>query len=207
MGGFLLLQLGHVSKSSADVTSTQLAVATRGDGGQTASRGSRRTSEVDLTVSTSTPPGLVASVVDPNMVTTTTVPPTTTTTAPPATTTTTRPVAVVTTTTAKPKPSSVLTAATKPAANAPPPVSSSGDEVWARLARCESGMRNDAGAPYFGYFQFSAGTWHSIGGTGLPNDHTYDEQLVLAKKLQARSVGASGLFAAKWPCAVRSSIS
>lgn len=62
-----------------------------------------------------------------------------------------------------------------------------GDDVWARLARCESGGRNYSAGPYYGYFQFSPTTWRSIGGTGLPSDHTYLEQKALAIKLQARS--------------------
>lgn len=60
-------------------------------------------------------------------------------------------------------------------------------DVWGALARCESGGRNDGGAPYYGYFQFSLSTWRSVGGSGYPNDHDYGTQLAFAKKLQARS--------------------
>lgn len=62
-----------------------------------------------------------------------------------------------------------------------------GGDIWAALARCESGNTNDLGAPYYGYFQFSPATWRSVGGTGLPSDHDYGTQLAFAQKLQARS--------------------
>lgn len=62
-----------------------------------------------------------------------------------------------------------------------------GVDVWAALARCESGMRNDTGAPYYGYFQFSPGTWRSLGFDGLPSDHDYGTQLAAAQRLVARS--------------------
>jgi Transglycosylase-like domain len=60
-------------------------------------------------------------------------------------------------------------------------------DVWSALARCESGMRNDTGAPYYGYFQFAAGTWRSLGFAGLPSDHDYGTQLTAAQRLVARS--------------------
>lgn len=63
-----------------------------------------------------------------------------------------------------------------------------GGDVWARLAQCESGMRNvNTGNGYYGYFQFSAGTWRSVGGSGLPHHHDYATQLAAAQRLQARS--------------------
>ncbi|HJS83816.1 MAG TPA: transglycosylase family protein [Nitrososphaera sp.] len=70
-----------------------------------------------------------------------------------------------------------------------PPADIGGD-VWAALARCESGGNPRAiggGGRYFGAFQFSLGTWRSVGGTGNPIDHPYETQLAFAKKLQARS--------------------
>lgn len=109
--------------------------------------------------------------------TTTTATPTTTTSTEPPTTTT---VAPTTTTTAAP--TTTTTAAPRPAD--PGPV---GDDVWQKLANCEAGGRNDTGAPYYGYFQFSAQTWKSVGGTGLPNDHDYETQKAFAQKLQERS--------------------
>lgn len=61
------------------------------------------------------------------------------------------------------------------------------DDIWAALARCESGMRNDTGDPFWGYFQFSLATWRGIGMSGLPSDHNYGTQLAAAQRLQARS--------------------
>lgn len=60
--------------------------------------------------------------------------------------------------------------------------------VWERLAQCESGMTNaNTGNSYFGFFQFLPSTWRSVGGTGLPTDHGWDEQVKRAQILQARS--------------------
>jgi hypothetical protein len=91
---------------------------------------------------------------------------------------------------------------------APPPVRASRgglqgrsvDAVWAALARCESTSNPDAvggGGRYYGAFQFSVGTWRSVGGTGLPTDHPYEVQLAAAQRLQARS-GWS-----QWPACAR----
>lgn len=61
-------------------------------------------------------------------------------------------------------------------------------DVWSRLAQCESGMTNaNTGNGYYGYFQFSATTWRSVGGSGLPTDHDYATQLHFAQILQQRS--------------------
>jgi len=62
----------------------------------------------------------------------------------------------------------------------------SGD-VWEALARCESGNRNDGGAPFYGFFQFSAATFRSLGYTGTADQHPYGVQLEAAQRLQARS--------------------
>lgn len=74
------------------------------------------------------------------------------------------------------------------------------DAIWAALARCESSGNPKAvggGGRYFGAFQFSLGTWRSVGGTGNPTDHSYAVQLEAAKRLQARS-GWS-----QWPACAR----
>jgi len=52
---------------------------------------------------------------------------------------------------------------------------------------CESGNTNDHGAPYYGYWQFSAGTWLAVGEIGLPDQFSRERQLAAAKRLQARS--------------------
>lgn len=68
------------------------------------------------------------------------------------------------------------------------PVNLSG--VWAQLAQCESGGNpgavNPAG-PYYGLYQFTASTWASVGGSGLPHHASPAEQTKRAKILQARS--------------------
>lgn len=170
--GFLLLQV-ETSQSSTETFQSQLAAADRG-ADATASRGSARSTDpspiAEQIELASENPSFLAAVdeLDPTTTTTTTEAPTTTTTAKPTTTTT------------RPKPIA------KPPVEATP-AGEIGSDVWTRLARCESGLRNDAGAPYYGYFQFSAQTWRGVGGAGLPTDHTYEVQLEFAKKLQARS--------------------
>ncbi len=65
-----------------------------------------------------------------------------------------------------------------------------GPEVWTRLARCESGGNPRAvggKGKFFGAFQFSLRTWHSLGMDGNPVDYPYDVQLAAAQRLQARS--------------------
>lgn len=106
---------------------------------------------------------------------------------PPLSTTTTT--STTTSTTTPPTPTTVSPPTTSPP---PPPVetpapAATGD-VWAALAQCESGMTNaNTGNGYYGYFQFSAATWTSVGGPGLPTDHGYETQLSFAQKLQAQS--------------------
>ncbi|QOV47119.1 resuscitation-promoting factor [Streptomyces chromofuscus] len=60
---------------------------------------------------------------------------------------------------------------------------------WQGLAACESGGRPDAVDPsgtYGGLYQFDTGTWHSLGGTGRPQDAPAAEQTYRAKKLYIR---------------------
>ena len=67
---------------------------------------------------------------------------------------------------------------------------------WAALAECESGGNpqayNGAG-PYYGLYQFMASTWPSVGGTGVPTDHSASEQTYRAQILYNRS------GAGQWP--------
>jgi resuscitation-promoting factor RpfB len=74
-----------------------------------------------------------------------------------------------------------------------------GDDVWSRLAQCESGGNpaTATGNGYYGAFQFLPSTWRSIGETGLPHQFSYEHQLEAAKRLQARS-GWS-----QWPACAR----
>jgi hypothetical protein len=72
--------------------------------------------------------------------------------------------------------------------------------VWAALAKCESGGNPHAvnpSGPYYGLYQFTQGTWQSLGGTGLPSNASASEQTALAQKLQARSGWG------QWPACAR----
>ncbi len=73
--------------------------------------------------------------------------------------------------------------------------------VWDRLAQCESGgnWHINTGNGYYGGLQFSLGTWHAYGGTGLPSQHSRETQIAIATKLR----NAQGGYGA-WPaCAAR----
>ncbi|MFI1969714.1 resuscitation-promoting factor [Streptomyces cinnamoneus] len=80
----------------------------------------------------------------------------------------------------------------------PRPTSVRGTEGlnWESLAQCEAGGRPGAVDPsgtYGGLYQFDTRTWHSLGGTGRPQDASAAEQTFRAKKLYV-SRGAS-----PWP--------
>ncbi|WP_375000398.1 transglycosylase family protein [Aeromicrobium sp. CTD01-1L150] len=61
--------------------------------------------------------------------------------------------------------------------------------VWDRLAQCESGgnWQANTGNGYYGGVQFSAQTWSSMGGPGLPHENSREVQIKYAKKLQQQS--------------------
>lgn len=65
------------------------------------------------------------------------------------------------------------------------------DDIWYRLFGCETGGTYNAaintGNGYYGAFQFSLGTWQSVGGTGYPHQFSYEVQKQFAIKLQSRS--------------------
>jgi uncharacterized protein YabE (DUF348 family) len=71
------------------------------------------------------------------------------------------------------------------------------DSVWDKIAQCESGgnWQANTGNGYYGGLQFSAATWHSVGGPGLPNESSREVQIKYAKILQARSGWG------QWSCA------
>ena len=71
-----------------------------------------------------------------------------------------------------------------------------GNSVWDRLAQCESGgnWAINTGNGYYGGLQFSASTWHAWGGTGLPHEHSREEQIAIATKMR----DAAGGYGA-WP--------
>lgn len=64
-------------------------------------------------------------------------------------------------------------------------------DVYWSLFGCETGGTYNAaintGNGFYGAFQFSASTWRSVGGTGLPHQHSYDVQKSFAIRLQERS--------------------
>ncbi|MFE6892713.1 ubiquitin-like domain-containing protein [Streptomyces sp. NPDC057694] len=67
---------------------------------------------------------------------------------------------------------------------------------WSGLAACESGGRPgalDSTGTYGGLYQFDTQTWHSLGGSGSPQEAPAAEQTYRAKKLYVRR-GAS-----PWP--------
>jgi len=51
-------------------------------------------------------------------------------------------------------------------------------DVWAALRNCEShgNYADNTGNGYYGAYQFSASTWHSLGYPGLPSDAPPAEQ-------------------------------
>ena len=66
---------------------------------------------------------------------------------------------------------------------------------WAALADCESGGNPRAVNPagYYGLYQFSLGTWRSVGGSGNPIDNSSAEQTYRAKLLYQKA------GAGQWP--------
>jgi uncharacterized protein YabE (DUF348 family) len=78
-----------------------------------------------------------------------------------------------------------------------PPVGGSVDQLnWPALARCESSGNPRSvggGGRYFGLYQFTLGTWASVGGSGNPINASATEQTYRAKLLY-RSRGAQ-----PWP--------
>jgi uncharacterized protein YabE (DUF348 family) len=73
--------------------------------------------------------------------------------------------------------------------------SSASDLNWAALANCESGGNpaENTGNGFYGMYQFTVGTWDSLGGSGLPSDASAATQTALAEKLYEQS------GAGQWP--------
>jgi hypothetical protein len=63
--------------------------------------------------------------------------------------------------------------------------------VWDQLAQCESGgdWSINTGNGYYGGLQFSAGTWSSMGGSGLPSENSREEQIRIAIALRDQNGG------------------
>ena len=66
-----------------------------------------------------------------------------------------------------------------------PSVASGG--VWDRLAQCESGgnWSINTGNGFYGGLQFTPSTWRGYGGTGMPHQASREQQIAVAKKVQA----------------------
>ncbi|MDO8269452.1 MAG: transglycosylase family protein [Candidatus Levybacteria bacterium] len=69
-----------------------------------------------------------------------------------------------------------------------PVIAPESDDIWIRLAQCESKQNwsIDTGNGYYGGLQFSLGAWASVGGLGKPSDASKDEQIAKGKLLQQR---------------------
>lgn len=67
--------------------------------------------------------------------------------------------------------------------NAAPAV---GSTVWDRLAQCEASgdWHINTGNGYYGGLQFHPTSWRAVGGTGLPHQHSREEQILRGQKLQ-----------------------
>lgn len=59
--------------------------------------------------------------------------------------------------------------------------------VWDRLAQCESGgnWSINTGNGFYGGLQFTPSTWRGYGGTGMPHQASREQQIAIAKKVQA----------------------
>jgi len=98
---------------------------------------------------------------------------------------------------APPAPAPAAAPAAPGSGTAPAPVGSDVDSLnWAALAQCESGGNPSivsSNGLYHGLYQFDAGTWRSVGGSGVASQAPAGEQTARAKTLYA-SRGAS-----PWP--------
>jgi len=69
-----------------------------------------------------------------------------------------------------------------------PPVAAPAADPWAALRQCESGGNygDDTGNGYYGAYQFTVGTWRSLGYGGLPSQAPAAEQDQAARQLESR---------------------
>lgn len=75
-------------------------------------------------------------------------------------------------------------APTPPGANEGP--QKRNQDIWERLARCESGMTQMQGPKYYGFFSMLPSTGRAVGLTGLPSDHSYERQKEAAQEIVRR---------------------
>lgn len=68
----------------------------------------------------------------------------------------------------------------------PKPSSAPVEDVWNKLAQCESGgdWSINTGNGYYGGLQFSIETWRAMGGSGYPHENSKEEQVRIATKLR-----------------------
>jgi resuscitation-promoting factor RpfA len=59
---------------------------------------------------------------------------------------------------------------------------------WDAIAQCESGgnWSINTGNGYYGGLQFSESSWQAVGGSGLPHQHSREEQIKRGKILQSQ---------------------
>lgn len=76
--------------------------------------------------------------------------------------------------------------APKPLATAAPAIA--GGSVWDSLAQCEASgnWAINTGNGFYGGLQFTLGSWAAVGGSGLPNQASREEQIMRGQMLQAR---------------------
>jgi cytoskeletal protein RodZ len=127
---------------------------------------------------------------------TTTAPETTTTAAPTTTAPTTTTAAPTTTAPPTTVPVTAPPTTAPPATTAPPvtqpapaPVAAtvSNGSTWDALAQCEAGgnWAINTGNGYYGGLQFSAQSWHAVGGSGLPHQASRETQIAMGERLRA----------------------
>ncbi|TAH35194.1 hypothetical protein EYC59_02505 [Candidatus Saccharibacteria bacterium] len=60
--------------------------------------------------------------------------------------------------------------------------------VWDQIAACESGKNwaINTGNGFYGGLQFTLGSWRAVGGSGMPNEASREEQIMRGQMLQAR---------------------
>jgi uncharacterized protein YabE (DUF348 family) len=87
----------------------------------------------------------------------------------------------------KPKSEVILVGTKKTTTSKSSGSSTPSGSVWDKLAKCESGgnWSINTGNGYYGGLQFSLSTWRAYGGSGLPSNASREQQIAIAKKLQA----------------------
>lgn len=96
-----------------------------------------------------------------------------------------------------PAPKPVTATQSEPITSNAPAVASG--SIWDQMSQCEAGgnWARNSGNGYYGGLQFSASTWHGVGGQGLPSENSREEQIARAEILLARSGWG------QWPACAR----